>query len=110
MILARLLDPGDFGLVALASGFAQTVDAVTNLSVHEAIIRERHPQRAMYDTAFTMNLIRGVLTAGLVASTAWPVASFFHEPRLAVVLLALAASNLIGAVENIATADFVPCL
>jgi O-antigen/teichoic acid export membrane protein len=107
LILARLLGPGDFGLVALASGFAQTVDAVTNLSVHEAIIRERAPKRAMYDTAFTMSLIRGVLTGGVVAATAWPVSRFFHEPRLAVVLLALAASNLIGAVENIATADFM---
>ena len=105
--LAHLLGPSDFGLVALASGFAQTVDAVTNLSVHEAIIRERAPERAMYDTAFTMSLIRGLLTGGIVVATAWPVADFFHEPRLAIVLLALAASNLIGAVENIATADFM---
>jgi O-antigen/teichoic acid export membrane protein len=107
LTLARLLGPGDFGLVALASGFAQTVDAVTNLSVHEAIIRERAPERSMYDTAFTMSLIRGLVTAAVVAAAASPVAGFFHEPRLAVVLLALAGSNLIGAVENIATADFM---
>jgi O-antigen/teichoic acid export membrane protein len=107
LTLARLLGPSDFGLVALASGFSQTVDAVTNLSVHEAIIRERAPTRAMYDTAFTMSLIRGLLTSGVVAATAWPAADFFHEPRLAAVLLALGVSNLIGAVENIATADFM---
>jgi O-antigen/teichoic acid export membrane protein len=107
LTLVRLLGPGDFGLVALASSFAQTVDAVSNLSVHEALIREHSPDRPMYDTAFTMSLIRGLLTAGVVAGAAWPVAGFFREPRLATVLLALAAATLIGAVENIATADFM---
>ena len=107
LTLARLLLPADFGLVALAGSFAQTVDALTNLNVHEAIIRERSPPRAMYDTAFTMSLMRGVLTAGVVAAAAWPAGEFFHEPRLFQVLLALAASNLIGSVENIATADFM---
>lgn len=32
LTLVRLLGPGDFGLVALASSFAQTVDAVANLT------------------------------------------------------------------------------
>jgi O-antigen/teichoic acid export membrane protein len=107
LTLVRLLVPGDFGIVALATSFAQAVDAFSNLSVHEALIRERAPDRPMYDTAFTMSLIRGLLSAGLVAASAWPVAAFFREPRLADVLLALAVSTLIGAVENIATADFL---
>jgi lipopolysaccharide exporter len=107
LTLVRLLAPGDFGLIALATGFAQTVDAVSNLSVHEALIRERAPDRAMYDTAFTMSLIRGLITGLVVAGTAWPVAAFFREPRLMMVLFALAISTLIGSVENIATADFM---
>ena len=107
LTLVRLLGPGDFGLVALAGGFSQMVDAVTNLSVHEAIVREPKPDRPMYDTAFTMSLMRGLLTAGVVAAAAWPIGEFFHEPRLFAVLVALAISNLIGSVENIATADFM---
>ena len=107
LTLVRLLGPGDFGLVALASSFAQTVDALANLSVHEAIVRERAPERAMYDTAFTMSLIRGLVTALVVAGTAPFAAEFFHEPRMAPVLFALAAGTLISAVENIATADFM---
>lgn len=107
LTLVRLLAPGDFGLVALATSFAQTVDALSNFSVHEAIIRERAPDRDMYDTAFAMSLIRGLLTAGVLAGAAWPVAGFFHEPRLAVVLVALGVLSLIGAMENIATADFM---
>lgn len=106
LTLVRLLGPGDFGLVALASSFAQAVDAFVNLSPHEAVIRERAPDRAMYNTAFTMSLLRGLVTAAVVAAGAWQVAGFFHEPRLAPVLLALALSTLIGSVENIACVDF----
>ena len=107
LILVRLLGPGDFGLVALASSFAQTIDAFVNLSPHEAIVRERSPDRAMYDTAFTMSFLRGLLTALVVVAGAWPAAAFFHEPRMAPVLLALAASTLIASMENIAVADFM---
>jgi len=107
LTLVRLLGPGDFGLVALAGSFAQTIDMIANLSVHEAIIRERAPDRAMYDTAFTMNLLRGLLTSAAVVAAAVPAAYFFHEPRMVGVLLAMAAASLIGAVENIKTANFV---
>lgn len=107
LVLARVLGPGDFGLVALASGFTQTVDAIVDFSVNEAIIRERAPDRAMYDTAFTMSLGRGLVTATVVAALAWPAGAFFHEARLAPVLVALGLSSLIGALENVRTADFV---
>ena len=107
LTLVRILGPGDFGLVALASSFAQTIDAIANLSPHEAVIRERNPDRAMYDTAFTMSLLRGLVTAGVVAGAARPAGLFFHEPRMAPVLFALAASTLIGSVENIACVDFM---
>jgi lipopolysaccharide exporter len=107
LTLVRILGPGDFGLVALASSFAQTVDAFANLSPHEAVIRERDPPRAMYDTAFTMSFLRGLATAAVVAAAAPFAADFFHEPRMAAVLWALAASTLIGSVENIACVDFI---
>lgn len=107
LILVRILGPGDFGLVALASSFAQAVDAFANLSPHEAVIRDRSPDRAMYDTAFTMSFLRGLLTALIIVAGAWPAAAFFHEPRMAPVLLALAAATLIGSVENIACVDFI---
>ena len=105
LVLARILGPGDFGLVALAAGFTQTVDALVNFSVNEAIIRERTHDRALYDTAFTLSLLRGLVTAGVVAAVAYPGAEFFHEPRLAPVLLALAVSSLIAALENVRAAD-----
>ena len=106
LVLVRLLAPQDFGLVALAAGFWQAIDAMSSLGVEEALVRERAPDRALYDTGFTINALRGVATAAIILAGAWPFAWFFSEPRLAPVLLALSFSAFLNGLENIAIVDF----
>jgi len=106
LILVRVLLPEDFGVVALGAAFAQTVDAMSALGTDDALIREREPTRALYDTAFTLNAMRGVITGGVVAAAAWPTAVFFGEPRLASLLLALAALAVVDGWLNIGVVDF----
>jgi lipopolysaccharide exporter len=106
LVLVRLLRPEDFGLVALATGFANVVDSLSAIGVQDALIRETDPNRDMYDTAFALNALRGVLTTVVIVALAWPTASFFSEPRLIGVMLTLAGAMLISAFENIGTVDF----
>jgi len=106
LILVRLLMPEDFGVVALGAAFAQAVDTMSVLGTDDALIREHEPTRAMYDTAFTLNAMRGVLTGMVVVVGAWPTARFFGEPRLTSLLLALAALAVIDGWLNIGVVDF----
>lgn len=106
LVLVRLLAPEDFGLVALAAGFWQAIDATSSLGVEEALVREKAPDRALYDTGFTINALRGLATAGIIVAGAWPFALFFAEPRLIPVLLALAVGAFINGLENIGIVDF----
>ena len=106
LVLVRLLLPEDFGLVALATGFWQAIDAFSGLGVEEALIREKVPSRALYDTGFTINLLRGLLTVAVITAGAWPVAWFFAEPRLVPVVLSLAIVAFANACENIGIVDF----
>jgi lipopolysaccharide exporter len=106
LILVRLLLPADFGVVALGAAFAQTVEAMSVLGTDDALIRELEPTRAMYDTAFTLNAMRGALTGLVVAGAALPTANFFNEPRLTPLLLALAALSVIDGWLNIGVVDF----
>lgn len=106
LVLAHLLRPTDFGLVALAAGFVGAIDALSTFGVEEAVIRENDPSRAMFDTAFTMNAIRGVITAALVSLLAYPTAEFFNEPRLAIVLFALGGALAVSAFENIGIVEY----
>jgi lipopolysaccharide exporter len=106
LTLVRLLLPADFGLVALGTGFAQAVDALSTLGVEDALIREPNPTPAMYHTAYTMDALRSVLTALVIAGAAVPVGAFFKEPRLANVLFALAISSLVQGTNSVGTVDF----
>jgi O-antigen/teichoic acid export membrane protein len=106
LILVRLLRPSDFGLVALATGFISSVDALSAIGVQDALVRTPQLNRDLYDTGFGLSVLRGVFTAALIAGIAWPVAAFFNDPRLTVVMLALSAGTLISAFENIGIVDF----
>lgn len=106
LVLARVLVPADFGLVALAMSFSRAVDVFGEIGVKEALIRATNSNRDAYDAAFTVNATRGVITTALIAASAGPFARFFGDPRLYFVVLALSVTILLDALENIAVADF----
>lgn len=106
LILVRLIQPADFGIIAMATGFMQTIDGMLSLGTEEAVIREAHPTRAFYDTAFTLNLIRGLFVTLVVAALAYPSAAFFKDPRLGPVLLFVALLPVLDGCGNIGAVDF----
>jgi O-antigen/teichoic acid export membrane protein len=106
LVLVRLIAPADFGIIALATGFMQTIDGMMTLGTEEAVIREATPGRTFYDTAFTLNLLRGASVTLLVAALAFPTSRFFNDPRLGPVLLFVACLPLLDSLSNIGAVDF----
>ncbi len=106
LILARFLAPGDFGLVALAIAAQQAIDTLAIIGGDEALIRAEGPQRDLYDTGFTLNVLRGLAIGLVLAVGAFPAAGFFGEPRLGWVLVVLGASVAIEGFANIGLVDF----
>ncbi|MDH3661629.1 MAG: oligosaccharide flippase family protein, partial [Alphaproteobacteria bacterium] len=62
--------------------------------------------RTDYDTAWTLSIIRGFIVAVLVLAIAEPAADLFDEPRLALVVGALALTPLLHGFQNIGVVDF----
>ncbi|QDL94736.1 lipopolysaccharide biosynthesis protein (plasmid) [Paroceanicella profunda] len=89
LILARLLGPQDFGLVAMALTVVLIVEAVLELPLMQSLVRVTDPSVAMFDTALTLGLLRGLVIAALLGALAWPVAALYQEPRLTALLLVL---------------------
>ena len=106
LVLVRLLAPEDFGLVALATSFAIALDVCLSIGVEDQIVRTPNPRPALYHTAFTLNLMRSVLSATAVVLAAAPAARFFGDPRLEDVLLAIAFSAGAAGLTNVGTVDF----
>jgi PST family polysaccharide transporter len=100
ILLARLLVPADFGIVAIATTVAALVTSTTELSLASALVQHRDPQDHHFDTAWTLNAARSLLLAGLIAGSATAVARLYGEPRLANVMLAIAGLTIISGLTN----------
>lgn len=99
-ILARILAPADFGLVAIATTLLEIISAATNLSLASALIRHERPTEDHFHTAWTLNLTRALIIGAIFAIAAWPVAQAYGEPRLVEIMLVLAASVVMTGFAN----------
>lgn len=87
LVLARLLTPEDFGIVAIATAVVTVVASLTEASLQPALVQNRNPDRALVDTVWTMSAIRAALVYAIVALAAWPLALAYGDERLFAVLL-----------------------
>jgi len=106
IILARLLEPGDFGLVAMATAFLGLLMLLTSFSFDVVLIQKLNPDRHLYDTAWTFNVIFGCVLAFMLVIAAIPLAQFYNESRLEEILYVLAFSTLLGGFGNIGPVAF----
>ena len=106
IVLARLLVPSDFGLVAMATAIIAVVQLISSFNFDIALIQSRQAVRAQYDTAWTLNVAMASVCALLVAAAARPAGIFYGDERLGGVLLLLSLAVWIQGFENIGVVAF----
>lgn len=106
LILARLLVPADFGLVALAMTLLALLEVMSHFNFEVFLVREPDTDRSHYDTAWTLTVLRGIAIAVLLVMMAPLAASFFNEPRLENVVYAIAALTGLVGFTNIGIVEF----
>lgn len=106
VILARLLVPEDFGIVAMAMIVVGFIEVMSEFAFDAALIQRQDATREHYDTVWTLSLIRGIVSALIMLAAAQPLAGLFNAPELGPVLAVLAATQLVNHAINPATVDF----
>jgi O-antigen/teichoic acid export membrane protein len=106
LVLARLLLPADFGVVAMASVVVGLIDTLLDLGVNMALIQNRNATRADFDTAWTLRLLQAMLAAAILGLGAPFAADYFHDERVTDVVRVMAISVLIGGLDNIGVVAF----
>lgn len=107
IVLARLLVPADFGIVAMAMIVVGFVEVFAETGLNLVLIRAKETGRDLYDTAWTLSILQGIVLA-LVIVAAAPVAPlYFDEPRVEEVLYVLALRPLLNGFENIGVVGFL---
>jgi PST family polysaccharide transporter len=82
MLLSRLLDPKDFGLVGMVTAFTGALTWFRDFGLSSATVQHATVTDEQLSTLFWINLILGALLALVVLAMAPAVAAFYHEPQL----------------------------
>ncbi|MGC1309001.1 MAG: lipopolysaccharide biosynthesis protein [Phormidesmis sp.] len=99
LVLARLLSPKDFGLVALANTFIVFFNLFIDQGFSTALVQRHKLEDAHVNTAFWVQLLLGIALTWLGISSAGWVAGFFQQPLLAPVLRWFSSLFLLSALS-----------
>lgn len=106
IVLARLLAPSDFGLIAMAMMLIAALQLLFAFSFDVHLIQKADAGRAEFDTVWTCNVLFGITIGSILAALAHFMAGFYHEPRLEAVIYTLAIGSAVSGFSNIGSVIF----
>ncbi|MEO0832127.1 MAG: lipopolysaccharide biosynthesis protein [Pseudomonadota bacterium] len=100
IIVAKLLVPEDFGLIAVGVAAMQLVQGFSNIGLSQAVVKFRDATRDDFNTLFTLSALRGLLTALILAVSGVVAARVFADPRFIGVFLGVALTSFLLGLMN----------
>lgn len=98
-ILARLLVPEEFGLIAMVTAVTMIAERFKDMGLSMATVQSNQISDAEASSLFWINLGLGTLIAAVVLALAWPIAAFYNEPRLVPITIWLSSGFVLGALS-----------
>jgi lipopolysaccharide exporter len=106
LILAHLLVPADFGLVAMGTSIIALLLTLTYFGLDTALLRQKETTAHHFNAVWTLNVLCGCGIGVLMLAAAVPAAHFYREPRVTAVLCTLAAAPVLQGLENVGLVQF----
>jgi len=100
-VLARVLGPGVYGLMGMASLVLIFLANFRHLGTATAIIQRPHVSERLLSSLFWVNCMLGALLFGLTFAGAGLISDFFHEPMLTPVMRVISTSFLIASAGTV---------
>ena len=97
LVLARLIGPAEFGMVAIAAVFIDILQIVARCGLPDAVVQRTDLDEDFAATAFWVMLAAGALCAAALVAVSGPIAWMFDLPELRPVLCALSGCFVITA-------------
>lgn len=106
LILARLLAPVDFGVVAMCMSVISLLELMLAFGFDVVLIqRQAAATRDHYDTVWTIRFIFSLFVSAAIVAAAYPTSVFYREPAVVLPMCVLAAASLIRSCESIRIVD-----
>lgn len=97
IILARILSPGDFGLIGMTAIFMTLSTSLVDSGFTGALTRKKDAGKADFDTVFHFNLAVSLLLYAVLYFTAPLIAAFFNEDILVPIIRILGIALIVNA-------------
>jgi teichuronic acid exporter len=99
VVLARLLSPSDFGLVAILSVFIMVSQIFINSGLSQSLVRDHSATETDYSSIFFLNVIIGVSTYLILFLISPLVSSYFNIPNIKLLLRIVGLSVILSSVS-----------
>lgn len=106
IILARLLTPDDFGIIAMAMVVAGLVEMFAEFGIEGLLLRQEKPTKDMYNNGWTIQLALGVVVGAVIFLSAPLVADFYGDARVELVIQIVSLRAFLSGFVNIGVIDF----
>ncbi|WP_208109437.1 lipopolysaccharide biosynthesis protein [Microbacterium sp. BK668] len=100
MILARLLTPTDYGLLAMVTAIIGVGELVRDFGLGSAAIQARTLSRGQKNNLFWINAGIGAVLMLVTIAASWPIADFYDDPRLQPITAALSVTFLLNGLST----------
>jgi len=101
MILARLLEPEMYGMIALVTVFTSILNVFVDSGMANALIQKKNADDLDFSTVFYFNVVVCLGLYGMMFVAAPLIAKFYHIPELTPVVRALSLTLVISGVKNV---------
>jgi O-antigen/teichoic acid export membrane protein len=101
IILARLLAPSDFGLVAMAAVVIGFIELFQDLGTAAAVIQRKDPSQALLASMFWLNAGFGLATMAVLYWGSPLAGVFYREPQVTPIMQVLSVSFLLSGLSNL---------
>lgn len=101
VVLARLLLPAEFGLIAMLAIFIGIGQTLINSGLTQSLIRTEKPDNIDFSTVFYFNLAGSIIVYGIVATLAPYISDFYNQPQLTSITRVYSIVFIINAFSSI---------
>lgn len=105
-VLARLLTPDDFGIVAIATVFINFFQIFTNIGLSAAIVQYKELTNRQVNEIYMFTVWMGILLTLLFFLSSWPIAAYYEDSRLVPIVQCLSISLFFAAAGIVPNALF----
>ena len=105
LILARLLTPEDFGLLAIGVTAITVLMKLSDFGIEPALIQRPNVTQQDYDVGWTIGVMRAVLIALVIFLAAPQIAGIFGDFRATTIIQVLAVGLILDALASVKIAS-----